>query len=203
MPYDDHQLVRRCLQGDLSAFSPLYDRHASHVYRLLKRLCNDDAQAEDLTQDTLVAAFRSLANWRGEGAFRSWLCGIAVRLYRQSVRDPVLLELEILDEETLLQDRESDPLDTLMQQEAARLIEQAIQELPVIYREVFVLLRIEGMAQREVATLLEIPMGTVQSRLGRAVGLLRKRILALEIVGQGTENLPVKGGEQDAMQIRA
>lgn len=176
MPDNDHGLVERCLRGEQDAFGLLYDRHAPRVHRMLVRLSGNTTSAEDLTQETFVTAYRSLGAWRRQGAFSSWLCGIAVRLYRKSMRRPQLLETELLDDICIDRNAGSDPLDYLEQRELERLLEGAIQALPDLYREVFVLLRVEGMSQRETADLLETPIGTVQSRLWRAVCLLRKSL---------------------------
>ena len=79
MARDDRSLVRQCIAGDRAAFDALYDRHAGRVLNLLRRLCGSDALAEDLTQETFLAAYLSLATWRGQGKFGTWLCGIACR----------------------------------------------------------------------------------------------------------------------------
>lgn len=202
MPENDHKLVQRSLRGEREAFGLLYDRHAPRIYRLLVRLTTNASQAEDLTQETLIAAYRSLASWRGQGQLSSWLCGIAVRLYRKNVRRPQLLETTLLDEDCLELAGDNDPLDSLLHQEAERRLEQAIQELPEVYREVFVLLRVEGMTQREAAEVLETPLGTVQSRLWRAVCLLRKQLSAASNESE-PGSLTQKGGARDEMRFRA
>jgi RNA polymerase sigma-70 factor (ECF subfamily) len=158
----DHQLVRRCLQGEARAFDLLYDRHAPDVYRLLYRLAGEPTRAEDLTQETLIAAFRSLGNWQGRGTFRAWICGIAVRQFRHSQAAHYAADTAELEETLAATAPESDPLDYVTSRQARHLIEQAIGELPPIYREVFVLLRVEGWKQSEAAQVLDLPMGTVQ-----------------------------------------
>ena len=172
----DHQLVRRYLQGDARAFDLLYDRHAPDVYHLLHRLASDKTRAEDLTQETLIAAFRSLAKWEQRGKFRSWLFGIAIRQYRHSLADRYNANAAPLEETLPDAAPDSDPLDYVTRQQAQALIEQAIGDLPPPYREVFVLRYVEGVKQQETAQILQLPLGTVQSRLWRAVRLLRVRL---------------------------
>jgi RNA polymerase sigma-70 factor, ECF subfamily len=180
MPDPDHNLVQCCLRGDAQAFGTLYDRHAVRVHRLLTRLTGNATLAEDLTQETFVIAHRSLMAWRGDGAFASWLDGIGVRLYRKSLRHPHWLEADLPeDADQVGQNGQigteiGDPFAVLSRKQSAERLESAIGALPEAYREVFVLLWVEGMKQREVAALLELPIGTVQSRLWRAVCLLRK-----------------------------
>jgi RNA polymerase sigma factor (sigma-70 family) len=95
----------------------------------------------------------------------------------------------------------ADPLDVLTRDELEQAIERAIAALPEHYREVFVLLRIEGCSQREAAQMLDIPIGTVQSRLGRAVSKLRSRLMGEGMVRDDGEI--EKGGADHAVQFRA
>jgi RNA polymerase sigma-70 factor (ECF subfamily) len=203
MPDHDHNLVQRCLQGDAAAFAGLYDRHALRVHRLLSRLTGNATRAEDLTQETFITAYRSLGTWRGEGAFASWLGGIGVRLYRKSLRQPHLRDAELPAEIDLPAADSDNPLDILTRQEAGQQLEAAIAELPDAYREVFVLLWVEEMKQREVAALLELPIGTVQSRLWRAVCLLRKRLREMGVVERQTGDLNREEGKHNALHYRA
>jgi RNA polymerase sigma-70 factor, ECF subfamily len=205
MNKDDHQLVLRCLDGDRSAFGTLYDRHATRVYHLLRRLlAGNAAEAEDLMQETFVAAYSTLGSWRGEGAFGTWLCGIAFRQYANHRRHLAPLELEVLDEEIELVASDSDPLAHYERLERAQQIEAAIVALPALCREVFILVKVEGMPYREAAQWLDIPLGTVQSRLWRAVRLLRTALAPnlTEFDAIREPAITRKGGKQDAMQDR-
>src|SRR5436190_10561594 len=101
MSSSDRQLVRRSLSGDRRAFDLLYHGHVTRVFHFLRRLTGEAAEAEDLTQETFLAAYRSLASWRGEGGFGTWLCGIAFRQYAGARRHR-RLETEPLDESTNL-----------------------------------------------------------------------------------------------------
>lgn len=173
MDPEDRRLVRRVVAGDQAAFGALYDRHAGRVYHLLRRLAGNETEAEDLTQETFLAAYHSLPNWRGEGALGSWLCGIAVRLQANAYRQRVGHETEYLNEESDIPDLGADPLLHCTREEAQRRILAAIEELPHPYRAVFLLVKVEGLSYRETAEALEVPLGTVQSRLYRAVALLQ------------------------------
>src|SRR5262249_4604168 len=168
MSGSDRQLVRRSLSGDRRAFDLLYHVHISRVFHFLRRLTGEEAEAEDLTQETFLAAYRSLASWRGEGRFGTWLCGIAFRQYAAARRHR-RLETESLDEsaELLAVAPGSDPLSQCLQHEQLRRIETALAALPPLPREVFVLVKVEGLSYREAAEWLGVPLGTVQSRLWR------------------------------------
>ena len=173
MDREDRRLVSRSVAGDQAAFGALYDRHASRIYHLLRRLSGNDTEAEDLTQETFLAAYRALPNWRGEGALGTWLCGIAVRLQANAYRRRCGHETEYLDEALEVPDVSADPLLHCTREEAQRRIHDAIGALPHPYRAVFLLVKVEGLSYREAAECLEVPLGTVQSRLWRAVGLLQ------------------------------
>src|SRR2546427_2041252 len=96
---DDRRLVNRCIQGDSSAFDALYHRYAGRIYSLLRRLTGSEPLAEDLTQETFLAAYRGLRTWRGEGRISTWLCGIAYRLYANYRLRTAGHETEPLDED--------------------------------------------------------------------------------------------------------
>src|SRR5205085_2276486 len=143
---DDRRLVRRCLAGEREAFGELYDRHATRVFHLLRRLTGNEQDAEDLTQETFLAALRSLAAWRGEGAFGTWLCGIAYRLFANRRRRESGRETELLEEEVSLPAADADPLAYCSRRELERRLEAAIAALPLRLREAFLLVKVEGLS---------------------------------------------------------
>src|SRR5436309_2322902 len=165
----DEQLVRRCLAGERPAFDRLYDRHERRVYGMLRRLVESEAEAADLTQETFLTAYRKLASWQCRGAFATWLCGIGARLAANARRRAAVRETEPLDDGCPLLALDADPLAHYARREAQERIENAVAALPGFCREVFVLVKIEGLSYREAATVLDVPLGTVQSRLWRAI----------------------------------
>lgn len=180
MRNEDGQLIARGRAGDRAALGTLYDRHSTRVYGLLFRLTGNAAEAEDLAQETFLSAFRSLADWRGEGAFSTWLCGIACRLHADFQRRKGRRLTEPLDADVPAHSEGADPLQLCARRETQAEIEQAIAALPAGFREVFVLVKVEGFSYREAATLLQLPLGTVQSRLWRAVALLQSALRELD-----------------------
>jgi RNA polymerase sigma-70 factor (ECF subfamily) len=192
---DDRKLVRRFLDGQADAFGLLYDRHAPRVYQLLRRLTANDAAAQDLTQDTFLAAHRSLGDWRGQGALGTWLCGIAFRLYRSAVRRDARHPAEPLDDQEALPSLEGDPLRHLVLQDLRERLDAAIGELPPSYRDVFVLVKVEGLSYREASEWLDLPLGTVQSRLWRAVCRLQVLLRDLEPERRTAEPSTIRDAE--------
>lgn len=202
----DRSLVQRALIGDRAAFDMLYSRHGRRVLNLLVRLgCSRDV-AEDLTQETFLAAFRGLEAWKGRGAFGTWLCGIACKQYanlaRRQGRAAEHLAEEPWTEETGADSLHfdpsgSDPLITCTAAEAVERMESAIRRLPSISREAFVLVKIEGFSYREAAGILAIPLGTLQSRLWRAVCQLQRELAPEPEVADARTDSPMTDGKDE------
>jgi RNA polymerase sigma-70 factor (ECF subfamily) len=172
--WQDARLVRQTMAGDRDAFTRLYDRHAPRVFNLLRRLTNSTTDAEDLTQETFLSAYESLGGWRGEGAFSTWLCGIAYRKYHSARRKTTVTET--LDDDISVAAIRGDPFLQCSRQEAEAALKTAIAALPDGPRDAYLLIRVEGMSYREAADLLGVPLGTVQSRLWRATRLLQSTL---------------------------
>jgi RNA polymerase sigma-70 factor (ECF subfamily) len=171
--WQDKAMVRRTLAGNRSAFDRLYDRHAPRVFNFLRRLTSSATEAEDLTQETFLAAYQALGGWRGDGAFSTWLCGIAYRRYVALRRHTPLTDSLDGDNISSSTAAAADPFLYCAGQEAEAALETAITALPDAAREVYLLIRVERMSYAETAELLGIPLGTVQSRLWRATQHLR------------------------------
>ncbi len=181
--------VHKARKGDQRALEALLAKHRPRVAGMLRRLTGNATETEDLLQETIVVACERLGEWKGSGAFSSWLCGIAFRQYGTLRRQQKNFPTTALDKGFEQAAALSDPFDKLSQQEAERALEIAIAALPEHYRSVFVLVRVEGFRYREAAELLEIPLGTVQSRLGTATRLLYAKLAPLI-----THEAPCEGG---------
>ena len=175
----DLWLVKRTQSGDKNAFGRIYDRNVARVYHTLRRLTGNAETAEDLTQETFIAAYDSLGSWRGESKFATWLCGIALRKFavrrRFERREPVTEAYEG-DESPALSTNQGDPLTHCTRREVADALDAAIARLPISLRDTFILVRLEGLRYQEAADLLDVPLGTVQSRLNRANQVLREQL---------------------------
>ena len=177
---DDRTLVERTLHGDRAAFATIMRRHNRRLYRLARATLRDDAEAEDALQDAYLAAYRSLAQYRHDAAFATWLSRVVLnqcysRLRRTSRRENVIPIAHALDQREL--ESVADPAEGLdaavMRLEMRRLIERKLDELPGEFRLVFVLREIEELTVGDVAAMLDIPEATVRSRAFRARTLLR------------------------------
>jgi RNA polymerase sigma-70 factor (ECF subfamily) len=182
----DEELAARAAAGDAAAFETLVGRHEARVYRLAHRLTGSDADARDVLQDAFLAAYRGLASFRGAARFSTWLYRIttnAALMHRRARRRRPTESLEEFlpqfDEhgrhapevgELEAASRADDVLDSKLLAEQARA---ALERLPDLYREAFVLRDLEEMDTSEVASLLGIDAAAVRQRVHRARLMLR------------------------------
>lgn len=166
-------LVRRAQAGDREAFDELYTEHVGRVYAVCLRMTADTVRAEELTQDAFVRAWRTLASFRAESAFSTWLHRVTVNTVLMEARARRRRESRVLavEEPVLVERATRDP-----DPEAGMDLERAIAGLPEGARHVLVLYDIEGYAQQEIAGMLGIAVGTVKAQLHRARRLLRARL---------------------------
>jgi RNA polymerase sigma factor (sigma-70 family) len=185
IPEDD--LIHDAQNGNVEAFNQLVLSYQDRVFSIALRILGDGDLAEDITQDTFLAAYRSLSRFRG-GSFRAWLYRIATNAcydeVRKHKRHP-MLSLEEKEDEydmPLIQDASQIsgilPEHEYEQLELERVIQQAIHHLDVDQRAVVVLVDLQDMDYQEVAQILGVPLGTVKSRLSRARVQLRNLLSA-------------------------
>lgn len=166
---DDAELIRRIARGDEAAFRALVDRHATYLHGIAYSLTNNRADAEDVVQETFVAVLNS--TFRGESQVRTWLVQILVRrvamLRRTKRRRPV----ERLEESPTPAAHAADVAGTEARLDLATMLERLSPE----HREVIVLREVQGLSYEEMAAALQVPRGTIESRLHRARNELRER----------------------------
>ena len=169
----DAQLVERCLAGEQGAWDEMIKTHTKRVYGLCYRFTGRDNEAQDLTQDVFLRVFRTLNSFRaGEGSFAVWLTRLTRNLlvdhYRRTkyerVTDNIEDKLPVLEERTGQMSR-TDGM--LAGREAGELLQEALQKLSPELREAVILRDLEDMEYREIARVLNVPEGTVKSRLNR------------------------------------
>jgi RNA polymerase sigma factor (sigma-70 family) len=136
--------------------------------RYARALLGNRTEADDLVQDTMERGWSRLSSWRPGSDMRAWLFSIMHNLHVDRIRKPTL-PTEIMDDSTPIPPMSSAQTDTLV----IRDMESALRQLPVEQREILLLIALEEMTYEEVATSLQIPLGTVMSRLSRAREKLR------------------------------
>ncbi|MFN2597946.1 MAG: sigma-70 family RNA polymerase sigma factor [Pyrinomonadaceae bacterium] len=186
------QFLELLRAGDAEAFNRLVTERTGDVYALLYRLTEDAEEARDLTQETFLQAFRSIAHFRGDADLRTWLYRIAVNQARnrwrwwRRRRKSVTFSLDEPARDSdqplaarLRDERARDPERQTLAHERESAIVAALQTLARPYREAVVLRDIEGMSYEEVAVALQISVGTVKSRLSRGRAELRRKLEGL------------------------
>jgi RNA polymerase sigma-70 factor, ECF subfamily len=172
---DETELVHRAKNGERNAFSELVCIHAQGVRNVIFRMCGDAQIAEDAAQETFIQAWLHLSSYRPQTSLRSWLYRIAVNAATDMLRKEKRILPNAL-EDMQLQDPRLGPEALFSQEERIVLIQKAVLSLPDACRAVLVLREYEGMSYHEIADALDIPMGTVMSRLNYARQLLKERL---------------------------
>jgi RNA polymerase sigma-70 factor (ECF subfamily) len=184
-PESTLQLVERCRNGDLTAFDEIVALHQNRIYNLCFWSLGDADEAADATQETFLRAWRAIARFRGESAFATWLHRIALNVTHDAARRrgraplPFSATTSTDDEElsgTDPPDLTPGPGEIAAQHERRLAVRRALAALPENHRTVLVLFDIEGYSYEEAAALLQLPMGTLKSRLNRARVALRERL---------------------------
>ncbi len=185
----DEELLRLMLAGDRAAFAQLYQRWQSNVYRFALRMTGASALAEDITQDVFLILMRDGGQYEARGKFASYIFTIARHcVLRRLQRERRFVSLEPDNdfeqdgeasfEETILSD--DDPLTALTRNEMIDAVRQAVQGLPLHYREVVLLCHLHELSYAEAAEIIGCEIGTVCSRLYRARAILARRLEALK-----------------------
>jgi len=176
-------LVRRAQGGDLDALEQLFDAHHRRVYHVAMGLLHNVDDAEDVTQETFARAFAALPRLGDPRAFHAWLTRIAVNLCRDRARrfgTQATLSIDAESEETgqalEIPDAGPRPDQALETADLQRHVREAIQRLPPLYREVVVLHEMDGRKLEEIAAALQVPVGTIKSRLSRGRAQLKHEL---------------------------
>lgn len=172
---NETELVTRAQNGDRNAFSELVHIHARGVLNVIYRMCGDEQLAEDVVQETFIQAWLHLSSYRPQTSLRNWLYRIAVNAATDLLRkEKRILPNDI--EDFQLTDKRPGPESLVSQRERAVLVQKAVLSLPEASRAVLVLREYEQMTYHEISDALEIPVGTVMSRLNYARKLLKEKL---------------------------
>jgi len=173
----DLELVKRAQQGESDAFATLFTAHKCKVYSLCLRLTSNTTEAEDLTQDAFLQAFRKLSSFRGDSAFSTWLYRITVNTalmhFRKKECRHVSLDQTIEPDNPGMK-REYGRSDARLEGSVDRIaFARALQKLSIGYRTVFLMHEVKGHDHREIAELLRCSTGNSKSQLHKAKRKMR------------------------------
>jgi len=180
MPTAEQILIQKAQKGDHDAFASLINEHQKYVYNLALRVVKDENEALDLTQETFVRAWTALPNFKGQSQFRTWLYRIVTNLcynrlpnLRKSLNDlgdDVMEDIPQFD----------NPASEIESNETRKFLHQAIDELDSQYKILITLRYQNELSYEEIASTLNLPLGTVKTGIFRAKEQLRKSLAHLE-----------------------
>jgi RNA polymerase sigma-70 factor (ECF subfamily) len=182
---DEAEVIACICAGSTHLFHELIRPYERTVYGMVLTLVRNEEDAEDIAQETFLKAFRFLGTFRADSKFSTWLISIALNEAKLKLRRSKTVALESLDENAedrtgispqVLIDWREIPSAVVEQRETRRLLQQAVIDLPLIYREVFILRDIEELSINEAATALGISISVVKVRLHRARIMLQKQL---------------------------
>jgi RNA polymerase sigma-70 factor, ECF subfamily len=180
---DEARMISAVLAGDTEQYHALIMPYERAVYRMALSFVRNESEAEDVAQEAFLRAFRNLASFRGESNFSTWLISITLNEARRRLRRQRILHMESLDEPhedatrispAFLRDWREIPSEALERREVRALLEEAIDRLSPIYREVLVLRDLEELSIEETSVALSISASSVKVRLHRARMMLQK-----------------------------
>jgi RNA polymerase sigma-70 factor (ECF subfamily) len=181
-------MIASILAGDTQLYHQLIRPYERSVYMMALSYMKSEADAEDVAQEAFLKAFHHLATFRAKAKFSTWLIGIALNEARSRLRREGILKMESIDDTSdragdtspaMLRDWREVPSEALERKEVRQMLQQAITNLPAIYREVFVLRDVEEFNNVETAAALSISVGNVKVRLHRARLMLQKQLAPL------------------------
>jgi RNA polymerase sigma-70 factor (ECF subfamily) len=181
---DERLMITRAQGGDPAAFEALVNQHARYVFNLALRVVHDPQEAENLSQEAFLRAWRALPGFRAEASFTTWLYQIVTRLcYNRLPR--LRMELAALDPDADeikvdLKDERLSLEDTLLSEELQRTLHQAIDRLPDGFRLLITLRHLQGLSYAEIAAVTGLPLGTVKTGIHRARQQLRQHLEVYE-----------------------
>lgn len=187
MAESDERLIKEALAGDQGAYRELLNRHRQAIYHVIDKIIHNPDESADLVQETFMKAFGSLATYRFEYRFSTWLYKIAANNAIDYLRKKRIEALS-LDKPIPTQDGEvgfeipdwsQNPEENLYKRRREITIQDAIASLPPKYREVIVLRHQQDKSYEEIAGQLNLPVGTVKARIFRARVLLKKKLKSI------------------------
>lgn len=176
---NEQQVIRRIARGDREALADLYARYQRTLFTYLLQLTPDYGLAEEILQDTLVAVWKSASRFEGRSSVQTWLIGIARRQAHNTLRQrrlPLADETELAE----LVSNEPEPETLTLATLACDELADAFRQLAPLHREVLALIFVQEFSYQETASILDVPVGTVKSRLSNARRALRALLDARE-----------------------
>jgi len=170
----DYSLIRAVQNGDMVAFNELVDRYKGRLMNVIGRMLSSTEEAEDIVQETFIRVYQHRNSFNFQHCFSTWIYTIGLNLARNELRKRKKFKYYEISE---MQGNESEfAVEMKLPSRLPKILNNAIKELPDKYKMAFLLRDIEEMSYEEVAKVLNIPLGTVKSRVNRARMILRDKL---------------------------
>lgn len=178
MTRTDSELVARCLKGDNDAFSELITRYKKLIYSVACKFSKDSEEIDDMAQEAFIKIYRSLSKYDDQYKFSTWSVKVATNICLDHVRRRKLNQISLEEVENFTGGSGNTPEENYLKKEKAQVLQDAIDDLPEIYRVPIVLYHQKGMSYKEIAEYLGKPMSIIKNRIFRARHALRENLLA-------------------------
>ncbi|WP_299108188.1 RNA polymerase sigma factor [uncultured Tenacibaculum sp.] len=177
----DAEVIKRIIGGEKELFEILIRRNNQKLYRIVRMYFKNEAEVEDVMQNSYLKAYTKLYQFKLEASFSTWLIRIGINEALQRIKENKKQFKESLEQKVIdIQDvKEANPQDEMIEREMKYLLEKAIDKLELIYKNVYVLKEVEGMTSKEVAEALDISIANVKIRLHRAKRMLKENLYQL------------------------
>jgi len=191
---DDSILIERAQKGDRTALDDLIHKHQDRAYQYAYRLTRNTEEACDVVADAFVRVYNAIPNFKGQSAFTTWLYRILTNCFldlrkkeknRQALSLDVVMQTPDGDMERQIEDPGRNPYEETERNEQERTIEDAVSRLPEYQRAMITMYHAEMLSYEEIAEALDLPIGTVKSRLNRARISLREQLTGDEELFRG------------------
>ena len=170
----DYRLMKAVQNGDMVAFSELVDRYKNRLMNVIGRMLSSPDEAEDIVQETFVRVYQHRHSFNFQHCFSTWIYTIGLNLARNELRKRKKFKHYDISE---MQGNEAEfAVDAKVPTRLPEILDAAIKELPEKYRAAFMLRDLQELPYEEVAKILDIPLGTVKSRVNRARMMLREKL---------------------------
>lgn len=186
MMRNEELLLQQSRDGDIASFEALVEPYQRYIYNIAYRMVGNEEDAKDMAQDALIKVYKNIGKFEGKSKFTTWIYRITVNVCQDALRRKkhvVSLDeaIETKDSEVKMQvaGDEYEPEKVLEQNEVKRLVHDGLNRLPEKYKTLLILRELQGLSYQEISECLELPIGTVRSRLSRSKEALKKEILAL------------------------
>ncbi|MET1249521.1 MULTISPECIES: RNA polymerase sigma factor SigW [Sporolactobacillus] len=186
MDQQEKRLIKKVKKGDQQAFAELVERYKNSVFAICLRMVGNAQEAEDLSQEAFIRAYNHIDQYDHERKFSTWLFRIATNLSIDFLRrrksnislDAVVPGTEGLSLNAMLPDQTEQPEELAVRKETEEMVQNEIKKLPEKYRSAVVLKYIEDLSLKEISEIMDIPVGTVKTRIHRGREMLRKMMMA-------------------------